>query len=387
MQASPQRASGGFGPLAGMKIVEFAGIGPAPFCAALLANLGADVIRIDRAQNAGDKPGRMTRGRRSVALDLKSRADVETALALIDKADALIEGFRPGVMERLGLGPDVALKRNPTLVYGRMTGWGQTGPMAQAAGHDINYISLSGALHAIGTVDRPVQPLNLVGDFGGGALYLGFGLLAAVLHARGSGQGQVVDCSMVEGSASLLAPFYESFAEGTIGPRGSNVLDGAAPFYNPYRCSDGKWISLGSIEPQFYALLIDKLGLSKEVPLAAQHDRAQWPALKARLEKVIATRTRDEWCKLMEGTDVCFAPVLDLDEAMRHPHNVARGSFVEVDGSLQPGPAPRFSATPGRLGMKPAAIGADTDAVLADWGIRTGGTAASGGDTKATKAA
>jgi alpha-methylacyl-CoA racemase len=367
-----QGAGGRFGPLAGLRIVEFAGIGPAPFCAALLANLGADIVRIDRAQNAGATAGRMTRGRRSIALDLKRPDDVDTALAMLGKADALIEGFRPGVMERLGLGPAAVLARKPQLVYARMTGWGQSGPLAQAAGHDINYISLSGVLHAIGTVDRPVPPLNLVGDFGGGALYLGLGLLAAVLHARTSGEGQVVDCSMVEGSASLMAPFYESLAEGTFGPRGSNLLDGAAPFYNPYRCSDGKWVSLGSIEPQFYALLIDNLGLSDEAPLAAQLDRSRWPALGARIGQVIATKTRDEWCRLMEGSDVCFAPVLDLEEAVRHPHNVARASFVEVDGSLQPGPAPRFSATPGRLGAKPAAIGADRQAVFADWDMDDG---------------
>ena len=358
-----------FGPLGGLRFVEFAGIGPAPFCAGLLASLGAEVIRIDRADAAGKPPGRLTRGRRSVALDLKNPAAVDACLAMLDRADGLLEGFRPGVMERLGLGPKPVLARNPRLVYGRMTGWGQSGPLAQSAGHDINYISLSGALHSIGTPERPVAPLNLVGDFGGGSMYLAFGLLAAVIHAQRSGVGQVVDCSMVEGSASLLTAMYEAHADGQLGPRGSNLLDGAAPFYNPYRCADGKWISLGSIEPQFYALLLDKLGLSGEVDPGAQNDRQSWPALKARLEDLLATRSRDEWCALLEGTDVCFAPVLDLAEAARHPHNMARGSFVEVDGQVLPGPAPRFSATPGRIGVRPQEIGEDTNSVLREWGV------------------
>lgn len=357
------------GPLAGLRFIEFAGIGPAPFCAGLLANLGAEVVRIDRADAAGQPPGRLTRGRRSIALNLKSPAAVSACLALLERADGLLEGFRPGVMERLGLGPAPVLARNPRIVYGRMTGWGQTGPLAQAAGHDINYISLSGALHLIGTPERPVAPLNLVGDFGGGSMYLGFGLLAAVIHAQRTGEGQVVDCSMVEGSASLLTGMYEALAEGQLGPRGSNLLDGAAPFYNPYRCADGKWISLGSIEPQFYALLLQRLGLEGELDPARQNDRSSWPALKARLEDLIATRTRDEWCALLEGSDVCFAPVLDPAEAARHPHNAARGSFVEIDGQTLPGPAPRFSATPGRLGAQPQRIGEDTGAVLREWGV------------------
>lgn len=366
------------GPLAGLRFLEFAGIGPAPFCAGLLANLGAEVIRIDRADIAGQAPGRLTRGRRSVALNLKSPAAVSACLALVERADGLLEGFRPGVMERLGLGPAAVLARNPRIVYGRMTGWGQTGPLAQAAGHDINYISLSGALHAIGTPERPVAPLNLVGDFGGGSMYLGFGLLAAVIHAQRTGEGQVVDCSMVEGSASLMTAMYEALADGQLGPRGGNLLDGAAPFYNPYRCADGKWISLGSIEPQFYALLLQKLGLEGEVDPARQNERSSWPALKARLEALIATRTRDEWCELLEGSDVCFAPVLDPAEVARHPHNVARGSFVEIDGKTLPGPAPRFSATPGRLGAQPRKIGEDTDTVLREWGVPTEVVAALG---------
>ncbi|HEY4065372.1 MAG TPA: CaiB/BaiF CoA-transferase family protein [Burkholderiaceae bacterium] len=357
------------GPLTGIRIVEFAAIGPAPFAGQLLADLGADIIRIDRAERAGDKPGVLSRGRRSVALDLKSAASIETCLALLERADASIEGFRPGVMERLGLGPDVALARNPKLVYARMTGWGQTGPLALAAGHDLNYISLSGAAHSIGTPEAPVQPLNLAGDFGGGSLYLGMGLLAGVINARASGAGQVVDVSMVEGSASLMSMFYELHAAGRWGERGSNFLDGAAPFYNPFRCADGKWISLGSIEPQFYALMLDKLGLREALGELNQQDRSHWAQTRRRIAEVIATRTRDDWCALMEGTDVCFAPILDLNEAPKHPHNVARGSFVEVDGHMLPGPAPRFSATPGRLARASAAIGADTASALADWGV------------------
>ncbi|MDB5817840.1 MAG: carnitine dehydratase [Rhizobacter sp.] len=365
MTDSPSRR----GPLAHLRIVEFAGIGPAPFAAMLLADLGADILRIDRVESAGRPPGALTRGRRSVALDLKNPADIQTSLDLVSRADALIEGFRPGVMERLGLGPEACLARNPRLVYGRMTGWGQTGPLAKAAGHDINYISLSGALNGVGTPERPIAPLNLAGDFGGGSLYLCLGLLAGVLHARQSGTGQVVDCSMVEGSASLMTLFYELAAAGRWGERGSNLLDGAAPFYAPFRCADGKWVSLGSIEPPFYALLLDKLGLAESVDATAQNDRAGWPAMKQRLEAVIETRTRAEWQALLEGSDVCFAPVLDLQEAPRHPHNLARESFVQVDGQPMPGVAPRFSATPGRVGTKPKSIGEDTASALVDWGV------------------
>ena len=360
------------GPLTGVTVLEIAGIGPGPFCAMMLADMGADVLRVKRPA-ADPKPIHPNpvsgRGMRSLELDLKSAAGRDAVLRIVQNCDALIEGYRPGVMERLGLGPDICQERNPRLVYGRMTCWGQHGPMSTLAGHDINYIALSGALHSVGTSERPVAPLNLVGDFGGGALYLGLGLLAAVMHAQRSGQGQVVDCSMVEGSASLMGAFYEARAAGMLGARGTNVLDGGSPFYNPYRCADGKWVSVGAIEPQFYALLIEKLGLSNEVELSAQNDRKLWPGLKLRLEAVFATRSRDEWCELLEGSDACFAPVLDLDEAMRHPHNVARGSFIEVDGHLQPGSAPRFSLTPGRLGQKPRAIGEDTDAVLAEWGV------------------
>src|SRR5580698_5064682 len=327
------------GPLTGLKIVEFAGIGPGPFCGMLLSDLGADVVRIDRmSARGGAKSDVTSRGRRSVALDLKDPAAVETALTLMDKADAVFEGFRPGVMERLGLGPDVALKRNPKLVYGRMTGWGQFGPYANAAGHDINYIAIVGALHAIGTAEKPVPPLNLVGDFGGGALYLAFGLLAGVIHARATGQGQVIDCAMSDGAASLMAMFYGMKATGVwTDDRQSNLLDGGAHFYDTYQCSDGKWVSIGSIEPQFYALLLEKTGIS-DPDFKSQMDRSLWPSLHERLAKVIATKTRDEWCEIMEATDVCFAPVLTLDEAPHHKHNAARQTFVEVEGVMQPAP-------------------------------------------------
>ncbi len=362
----------GQGPLSGLKVVEFAGIGPGPFCGMLLSDLGADVVRIDRKGPGRGSPADITsRGRRSVALDLKSPAAVEACLKLMDTADAIIEGFRPGVMERLGLGPDVALARNPKLVFGRMTGWGQTGPYAKAAGHDMNYIAITGALHAIGTDEKPVPPLNLVGDFGGGALYLAFGLMAGVIHARASGQGQVIDCAMSDGSASLMAMFYGFKAAGAWQEtRRSNLLDGGAHFYDTYKCSDGRWISLGSIEPQFYALMLQKTGAT-DPEFAAQMDRSKWPALRVRLAALIAGKTRDEWCALMEGTDVCFAPVLDLDEAPRHAHNVARQTFVEIGGVVQPAPAPRFSVTPGAIAGPPPVIGANNRDALADWGFST----------------
>jgi alpha-methylacyl-CoA racemase len=358
------------GPLTGLKVVEFAGIGPGPFCGMLLSDLGADVVRIDRKGGRGGAPSDVTaRGRRSVALDLKSPAAIEACLKLMEGADAVFEGFRPGVMERLGLGPDVALKRNPKLVYGRMTGWGQTGPYANAAGHDMNYIAITGALHAIGTTDKPVPPLNLVGDFGGGALYLAFGLLAGVIQARETGKGQVIDCAMSDGAASLMAMFYGFKASGMWqGGRRNNMLDGGAHFYDTYQCSDGKWISLGSIEPQFYALLLEKTGID-DPEFQKQMDRASWPSLHDKLAAVIATKTRDEWCAIMDATDVCFAPVLDLDEAPKHPHNAARQTFVEVAGVVQPAPAPRFSATPGAIQGPPPAVGAHDREALADWGF------------------
>jgi len=361
----------GQGPLSGLKIVEFAGIGPGPFCGMLLSDLGADVVRIDRKGGRGGSPASVTeRGRRSVALDLKTPEAVEACLKLMEGADALIEGFRPGVMERLGLGPDVALKRNPKLVYGRMTGWGQTGPWAMAAGHDMNYIAITGALHAIGTEEKPVPPLNLVGDFGGGALYLAFGLMAGVIQARESGKGQVVDCAMSDGAASLMAMFYGMKAGGVWKPhdRRANMLDGGAHFYDTYQCSDGKWISVGSIEPQFYALLLEKTGIN-DPDFQRQHDRAIWPDLHDKLAHVIATKTQAEWTEIMGGTDVCFAPILDLDEAPKHPHNAARQTFVEVAGVTQPAPAPRFSATPGAIQGPPPAVGAHNTEALRDWGF------------------
>ncbi|NWG45235.1 MAG: CoA transferase [Alphaproteobacteria bacterium] len=360
------------GPLAGIRIVEFAGIGPGPFAAMLLSDMGAEVVRIDRK---GARGGRdlLNRGRRSVALDLKSAEGVETALALIERADGLVEGFRPGVMERLGLGPDVALARNPRLVYGRMTGWGQDGPLAHAAGHDINYIALTGALEAIGERGRkPVPPLNLVGDFGGGALYLAFGLVCGLIEARGSGKGQVVDAAMVDGAASLMTMFWSLRSAAlpgfSLGARGEGMLAGGAPFYDTYETADGKWVAIGAIEPQFYALLREKAGLD-DPAFDAQFDTAAWPALKAKVAEVFRTRTRAEWCALLEGTDACFAPVLTMDEVPDHPHNKARGIYVERDGVVQPAPAPRFSRTPGAIAGPPAEPGAHTEAVLADWGL------------------
>jgi alpha-methylacyl-CoA racemase len=361
------------GPLDGVKVVEFAGIGPGPFCGMLLSDLGADVVRIDRKGGGrGSKFDITSRGRRSVALDLKKPEAVEACLKLFEGADALIEGFRPGVMERLGIGPDVALKRNPKLVYGRMTGWGQFGPYATAAGHDMNYIAITGALHAIGTAEKPIPPLNLVGDFGGGALYLAFGLLAGVIQARATGTGQVVDVAMSDGAASLMSMFYGFNATGTWkDERRKNLLDGGAHFYDTYQTKDDKWVSIGSIEPQFYALLLEKTGVSAG-EFEAQQDRDGWDNLRNKLAVVFKTKTRDEWDAIMGGTDVCFGPVLTLEEAPKHPHNVARKTFVELDGVIQPAPAPRFSATPGEIQSGPPAIGGDNDKALGDWGFSGG---------------
>ena len=366
MKSQPPPATG---PLAGVRVLLVGGIGPGPFAAQQLGDMGADVLKIDRPGDAGRPPGLMARNQRSVVLDLKSPEDIATALTLCERADALIEGFRPGVMERMGLGPDAALARNPRLVYGRMTGWGQTGPLAQAAGHDLNYIALGGALHAIGTPGEPVVPLNLAGDFGGGALFLVTGLLAAMLQARSSGRGQVVDCAMSEGSAALLSLFYALHAQGRWGARGGNLLDGGAPFYRPYRCADGRWVSVGSLEPAFYALLLRKLGLEEDPDFAQQNDRTRWPRMRERLEACFASRSRADWCALLEGSDACFAPVLDFDEAPRHPHAQFRGSFVEVNGNWQPAPVPRFGGTPNPAPRPAVAIGADTDAALAEWGV------------------
>jgi alpha-methylacyl-CoA racemase len=364
------------GPLAGITVIEIAGIGPGPFCGMMLADLGADVIRVDRAESVqGGDPERppadlLARGRRSVGVDLKSADGVEVVLSLVDRADALIEGFRPGVAERLRIGPDECLARNPRLVYGRMTGWGQEGPYASTAGHDINYISLAGALEPIGRRgEAPVPPLNLVGDFGGGGLLLAFGVVSALLEAQRSGQGQVIDAAMVDGAASLMTMTHSFRAMGIWNDeRGTNMLDTGAHFYDVYETSDGKYVSIGSIEPQFYAELLRLTGLEGE-DLPWQHDRAQWPALKERFAAIFRTRSRDEWCELMEGTDVCFAPVLAIPEAVEHPHNVARGTFVEVAGITQPGPAPRFSRTPGEITRPPAHAGQHTDEVLAEAGF------------------
>ena len=357
------------GPLAGLKVVEFASIGPTPFCGMLLSDLGADIVRIDRKGQKRPWTDATIRGRRSIAFDLKLPAAVEACLSLTDQADAVIEGFRPGVMERLGLGPDVALARNPRLVYGRMTGWGQTGPLAQAAGHDINFIALVGALNAVGVADKPVVPLNLVGDFGGGALYLALGVLAGILSARATGQGQVVDCAMVDGAASLMAMFYEWAHRGRwTDDRRANLLDGGAHFYDTYRCKDGRWVAVGAIEPQFYAELLKRLGLD-DPEFALQLDRTRWESLRGKLAARFAEKTRDEWCAILEGTEACFAPVLAMSEAPDHPHLKARGSLVEYAGAVQPAPAPRFSLTPGAIQGPPPDVGQHDREALLDWGF------------------
>jgi alpha-methylacyl-CoA racemase len=360
------------GPLKGIRIVEIAGIGPGPFCAMALADMGADVIRIDRigAAGASAKWNVLNRGRRSVAVDLKNPAGAELVLKLIERADALIEGFRPGVMERLELGPDTCFERNPKLVYGRMTGWGQTGPLAHAAGHDINYIALTGALHSIGRRDEgPVPPLNLIGDFGGGGLLLAFGIVCGILEARTSGRGQVIDAAMTDGSALLMAMMYGlKAARRWSNERGTNMLDSGAHFYDVYECADKKWIAIGSIEPQFYQLLLEKTGIT-DADFQSQMDANEWPQLKEKLAAVIRMKTRDEWCELMEGTDVCFAPVLDMDEAPLHAHNRERSTFIEVDGVTQPAPAPRFSRTSPETPTCPDTVGQHTEEVLTRWGL------------------
>jgi len=364
------------GPLTGIRIVELAGIGPGPFAGMLLAEMGADVVRVDRTADAKlgiAQPTQYnfyTRSRRSVAVDLKQAAGVETVLRLTDRADALIEGFRPGVTERLGLGPDVCLARNPKLVYGRMTGWGQTGPLSHAAGHDWNYIAITGALHSIGRRgERPVPPLNLVGDFGGGSLYLALGIVAALLEARGSGKGQVVDAAITDGAASLMTLFYGLRAAGTwTDVRGENLIDTGAHFGEVYETKDGKYVTVLAIEAKFYAELCERIGIDAQA-LPKQNDRRHWPELKQKFAEVFRTRTRDEWCALLEGTDACFAPVLSMEEAPHHPHNAARNTFVDVGGVMQPAPAPRFSRTPGAIQGPPEAPGANTDAVLGEWGF------------------
>ncbi|WP_342640637.1 CaiB/BaiF CoA transferase family protein [Rhodoligotrophos ferricapiens] len=362
------------GPLTGFKVIEMAGIGPAPFCAMLLSDMGAEVVRIDRKSAADlgvDMPARYNvsgRGRRSVALDLKSPDAVAAVRKLAAQADALIEGFRPGVMERLGLGPEELLTVNPKLVYGRVTGWGQTGPLAKAAGHDLNYIALTGMLHAIGPAERPVPPLNLVGDFGGGAMYLAFGVVCALLEASRSGKGQVVDAAMVDGAASLGAPVYGMYGAGLWkDQRADNLLDSGAPWYDVYQTKDGKFVSVGAIEQRFYDLLLKTLGLEDDKYRDRGHDN--WPVLREAFNSAFRSRTRDEWCAIMEGTDICFAPVMSLAEAPSHEHMAARGVFVEQDGVVQPAPAPRFSRTREAIQSPPPEPGQHTEEVLRDWGF------------------
>jgi alpha-methylacyl-CoA racemase len=362
------------GPLKNIRIVEFAGIGPAPFCGMLLADLGADVVRIDRPDSQGllgQHYDVLGRGKRSVALDLKQADQHARALQLVENAHGLIEGFRPGVMEKLALGPTECLKKNPKLVYGRMTGWGQAGPLSQSAGHDINYISLSGALHAIGTnKSGPVVPLNLVGDFGGGALYLAVGMLAALLEAKDSGHGQVIDAAIVDGTSHLMSMMYSLLGNGLWNDsRGENLLDGSAPFYSVYQCKDEKWISIGPIEERFYDLFLQLI--DDDIPSFA-HSRSDPTAaidLRKFLEQKFADRTQLEWINILENTDVCFAPIMNMTDAPQHPHNIARNTFITRDGITQPAPAPRFSRTEAKITGSPPELGEHNDKVFSDWGI------------------
>lgn len=361
------------GPLSGLRIIEMAGIGPGPFCGMLLADMGAEVIRIDRPGAERLSAWRFditTRGRQTICLDMKKPGAAEVVLSMLESADAIFEGFRPGVMEKMGLGPDECLARNPALVYGRMTGWGQFGPLSKAAGHDINYIAISGALHAIGrSGEAPAIPLNYIGDFGGGAMILAVGMLAALLEAQRSGKGQVVDAAMTDGAALLSAMFYGFKAAGQwTNNRGENLLDGGAHFYDVYSCADGKYVAVGAIEPQFYRELLDRCGLDPEA-YSPQMDEQNWPMLKLKLTDVFRTRTRDEWCEILEGTDACFAPVLDWDEAPAHPHNQARETFVECDGMIHPAPAPRFSRTPSAKPAAPQRPTTDVADILKRWGV------------------
>lgn len=360
------------GPLQGLKIIEVAGIGPGPFCGMLFADMGAEVISIEKSTDKTKTrlPDCARRGKRSIALNLKSEEGVATLLKLVEGADAIFEGFRPGVMEKLGLGPDACLKVNPKIVYGRMTGWGQYGPLSQAAGHDINYISLTGALHAMGrSHDKPVPPLNLVGDFGGGGMFLAFGMVCALLEAQKSGKGQVIDAAMTDGSALLMSMFNFLQQVGMWSTeRGTSFLDSGAHFYEVYETLDNKYISIGSIEPQFYQVLMEKAQLNVDI-FSQQNNQKKWPEMKAQLEAVFKSKTQDEWCLLMEGTDVCFAPVLNLNEAQQHPHNIARDTYINVGGMMQPAPAPRFSRTSPEVQFSARANGEDTDTVLADWGF------------------
>ena len=360
------------GPLKGLKIIEMAGIGPGPFCGMVLADLGAEIIRVDRASaiGTGSKQEPSNRGKKSIAVDLKAKEGVEVVLKLVETADAIFEGFRPGVMERLGIGPEVCLARNDRIVFGRMTGWGQEGPLANAAGHDINYISLSGALAAIGRPGSPpVPPLNLIGDFGGGGMLLALGLVAALLESKESKKGQVVDAAMTDGSALLMTMIYSMQSSGMWKTTmGSNLLDGGSHFYDTYECKDGKFISIGSIEPQFYALLCQIAELDEKV-FSKQMSRDLWPEQKEEIKKIFLNKTRDEWCELMEGTDVCFAPVLDMSEAPEHPHNKERKTFIDLEGVTQPAPAPRFSRTEPEVVSSPSIVGEHTNEVLSSIGL------------------
>jgi alpha-methylacyl-CoA racemase len=365
------------GPLHGVRILEIAGIGPGPFAAMMLADMGAEVVRVERVQAVRDDATGphwdvMLRGRRNIALDLKHADGVETLLSLVERADVVIEGFRPGVMERLGVGPEVCLARNPKLVFGRMTGWGQEGPYASSAGHDINYIALAGALAHFGRAgEPPTPPLNMVGDFGGGGMLLAFGVVCAGLEAQRSGKGQVIDAAMVDGSAVLMSMFWAYRNVGMFDEhaRGVSLLDTGAHFYDVFECADGEWVSVGSIEPQFYALLLEKTGLIGDPEFTNQMDKTQWSTLKRKLAEVFKTKTQSQWNEIMEGTDVCYAPVLRMSEAAQHPHNVARNTFIEVAGVTQPAPAPRYSRSATDLPTAPAHAGQHTRAVLGDWGV------------------
>lgn len=359
------------GPLHGVKVVEFVGLGPAPFCAMLLSDLGADVVRIDRPGAGGGGAAEvLARGRDSIGINLKNDGAVETCLELLKSADILLEGYRPGVMERLGLGPDVCLSANPKLVFGRMTGWGQHGPLAHAAGHDLNYIALTGALEGIGTSERPVPPLNVVGDFGGGALYLAVGVLAALQHARATGQGQVVDAAIVDGTTHLMAAIHQLAAMGLwSGVRGENLLDGGAPFYDCYACADGKFVSIAPLEGPFFQVLIEKLELADHPAMANQYDASLWPQMRKAFEETFASQPQAYWTQLLEGSDACFAPVLSTEEAAAHPHMSARDAFVDVDGVRQSAAAPRFSLTPSSVQGPASQPGADSEAALARWGF------------------
>ncbi|MCY4163324.1 MAG: CaiB/BaiF CoA-transferase family protein [bacterium] len=363
------------GPLQGIRIVEIASLGPGPFAAMMLADLGADVVRVDRADRVRDEvpttpyPDFLNRGRRSVGINLKNSEGSEVVLRLVESADGLIEGFRPQVAERLGIGPVECLARNPKLVYGRMTGWGQDGPYASMAGHDINYIALSGALGAIGRQGQaPVPPMNLVGDFGGGGMLLAVGMLAAILECQRSGKGQVVDAAMVDGSALLMSFMYNARATGKwADERGANLLDSGAWFYDTYQCADGTYISFGPIEPQFFAEMAEKVGL--DISEIEQYDTSTWPTMRKKMAAVVATKTRQQWCDILDGSNACFAPVLNMAEAPQHPHNKARGTFVELDGAIQPAPAPRFSRTPAEIAGPAPNPGEQTTAALLSWGF------------------